>query len=99
MILKYIMVRLVYAKKVTKLSKCNLLHDILNTPKRTKLLNSRYYPILQGFMNILKGKAKFKTFQIILGSGCGSTIIIGMIINKLTTKTDDVMQCHTSTIN
>ena len=89
----------VHGNKVNKRAGCNLLHDILNTPKRTKLLNSHYSPILQGFMNILKGKAKFKTFQIILGSGCGSTIIIGMIINKLTTKTDDVMQCHTSTIN
>ena len=48
--------------KVNKIAECNLLHDMLNTFKRTKKLNKHYYTILHGFMNTRKGRAKFKNF-------------------------------------
>ena len=50
----------IHGNKINNLAECNLLHDILNPSKRTKHLNSHYSPILQGCMNILKGKLKFK---------------------------------------
>ena len=48
--------------EVKNIAECNLLQDIINPPKRTKKLNSHYSPILHGFMNNRKGRAKFKTF-------------------------------------
>ena len=33
-------------KEVNKISKCNLIHDIINPPKRTENININYYPIL-----------------------------------------------------
>ena len=39
---------------------CNLLSNILNPMKRTKSKNSHYSPILQGCMNTLSGKEKFR---------------------------------------
>ena len=50
----------IHEKKVNKLAECNLLHDILNPPKRTKILNRHYFPILQGCMNIRQDKANLK---------------------------------------
>ena len=41
----------IHAKKVNKLSECNSLHDIINPPECTKVLNSRYSHIIQGCMN------------------------------------------------
>ena len=38
----------IHRNKVNKWSECNLLHDIINPPKRIKNLNRNYYPILQG---------------------------------------------------
>ena len=52
----------IHGKKVNKLAECNLLHDIINHPKRTENLNSHYYPIIQGCMNTKNGKAKFNNF-------------------------------------
>ena len=72
----------IHGNKVNKLAECNLLHDILNLHKRTKLLNSHYSPILQGCMNICKGKAKFKNLQIILDSEWSSKLLIGRPIQK-----------------
>ena len=66
----------IHGNKVNKSDKCNLLHDILNPPKRTKKLNNKYSPILHVCMNTIKGKEKFKNFQIILDSGCSSTIVM-----------------------
>ena len=48
--------------EVKNISECNLLHDIINPPKRDKILNRHYSPILHECMNASKGKAKFKTF-------------------------------------
>ena len=72
----------IHENKVNKISEFNLLYDILNPYKRTKLLNSHYYPILHGCMNTQKGKAKFKYFWILLDSGCSSNITGGRQIKQ-----------------
>ena len=54
--------------EVKNIAECNLLHNIINTTKRAKYLNSQYFPILHGCMNTRKGKAKFKNFLIKLDS-------------------------------
>ena len=46
----------IHDNKVNKITECNLLHDIINTPKRTKNVNSHYSPILHGCMNTRKGR-------------------------------------------
>ena len=48
-------------KEVNKVAECNLLHDIINPPKRAKQLNIYYSPILHRCMNTKRVKAKFKT--------------------------------------
>ena len=48
--------------EVKNVVECNLLHEIINPPKCDNNLNGNYSPILHGFMNTRKGKAKFKTF-------------------------------------
>ena len=73
----------IHENELNKISKLNLLHDILNPSKLTKILNVHYCPNLHGCMNAQKGKAKFKNPQILLDSGCSSTILIGRIIKKL----------------
>ena len=65
---------LIHDKKVNKIAECNLIHDIINPPKRAKNLNINYSPILHGCINTRKGRAKIKNFQIILDSGFRSTI-------------------------
>ena len=62
----------IHGNKVNGFTKWNLLSDILNPLKRTKSLNSIYYPIIQGCINTRKGKLKFKSSQILLDSGCSS---------------------------
>ena len=52
----------IHGNEVNKLSECNLLHYILNPPKRTKILNIHYSHIIQGYMNTRKGKEKIKNF-------------------------------------
>ena len=46
-------------------------------------------------MNTLKGKAKFNFFQILLYSGCSSTIVLGILVEKLYPGKDAQMQWHT----
>ena len=41
----------IHDNKLNNISECYLLHDIINASKRTKNLNSHYYPILRGCMN------------------------------------------------
>ena len=50
-------------------------------------------------MNIRKGTLKFNNFQIVLGSGCSSTIVIGRLVGKHTLEKYDVMQRHTQAVN
>ena len=49
-------------KEVKDIAECNLLHDIINPPKRAKILNIHYSPILHGCMNTIKGREKLKKF-------------------------------------
>ena len=83
-------------KKLNNIAECNLIHDIINSPKLTKTLNSYYSPILHWCMNNIKGKAKFKNFQIQLDSGCSSKIVMGRIVEKLNHKgcCDAVTHCQ-----
>ena len=50
-------------------------------------------------MNTRKGKAKFKNVQILLESGCGSTIVMGRLVEKLHTDKYAVMQWHPHVVN
>ena len=86
-------------KEVNKISECNLLHDIINPPKHAKKLNSHHSPILHGFMNTIKGKAKIKNFQILLNSGCSSTILMVRLVEKLHPGKYAMMQWHTQDVN
>ena len=75
-----------HGNEVNKISLCNLLHDMINSSKHTKNLDSYYSPILYGCMNTQKGRAKFNNFRILLDSGCSSTITIKRPITKLLLK-------------
>ena len=48
--------------EVKNIAECNLIHNIINPPKRAKILNSHYSSIIHRCMNTRKGGAKFKTF-------------------------------------
>ena len=52
----------IHDNKANNISECNLLHDIINPPKNSKILNSHYSPILHICVNNRKGKAKLKNF-------------------------------------
>ena len=73
----------IHDKEVNKIAECNLLHDIINPPKRVKNIKINYSPILHEFINTRYGGAKFKSFLIILESGCSSTIVMGRLVKKL----------------
>ena len=68
--------------EVNNKDKCNLIHYILNNPKRTKESNSRYYPILNVCTNTRNGRSKFKNFRILLDSGRSYTIVIGRLVEN-----------------
>ena len=85
----------IHDNEINKISEYNLIHDIINPPKRTTILNSHYSPILHGCMNTRKGRARFKNFRILLESGCSSTIVMGRPFETLYPKRDAVMQWHT----
>ena len=50
-------------------------------------------------MNTRKGKAKFKNFQIILNSGCSSTIAMGKFVEEINPEKYAMMQQHTQAGN
>ena len=54
----------IHDNEVKNIAEFNLLHDIINPPKRVKNINSNYFPILHGWMNIRKGRANLKNFQL-----------------------------------
>ena len=62
--------------KVNNIDEWNLLHDLINPSKHTKILNIHYSTIIRVCMNTRKRKSKFNNFQILLDSGCSSTIVI-----------------------
>ena len=83
----------IHDNEVNNIAECNLLPDIINTPKLTKNLNIHYYTILHGCMNTIKGKSEFKNFRILLDCGCSYTIVTGKIVKNYILK-NDVMQWH-----
>ena len=72
--------------KVNKISEFILLHDMINPSKRTKDINSHYYPILHVCVNTQKGKENFNNFRILLDSGCSFTIVMISLIENLKPK-------------
>ena len=86
-------------KEVNKISKWDLLHDIINPPKRAKILNIHYSPILHGCMNTRKCRAKFKSIRILLDGGCSYNMLMGGLVEKLYPEKDAVMQRHTQAGN
>ena len=88
--------KIIYIKdnEVNNISECNLLHDIINTPKRAKNINSYYSLIIYECMNIRKGIAKLKSLQILLDSGCSSTIVMMRLVEILDPEKYVVMQWH-----
>ena len=68
--------------EVNNIAECNLLHDIINLPKGIKTLKIHYSPILRGYMNTRKVKAKFKNFRVLLEIGCSSTIVMGGLVKN-----------------
>ena len=72
----------IHDNKVNKIYECNLLHYIINPPKRDNHLNFRYSLILHWCMNTKKVKAKFKNFKILLDSVCSSTIVMVNLVEN-----------------
>ena len=85
----------IHDNEVNNIAEFNLPRDTFSTYKRTKILNINYSPILRGFVNTCRGKAKFNNFRILLDSGCNSTVVMRSVITKLTPKEEDVIQWHT----
>ena len=78
--------------EVKNIAKCNLIHDIINPPKRDNQLSSHYSDILHGCIHTRRGKAKFKIFRIIFDSGYSPTIVIRRLVNNLGLEKDAPMQ-------
>ena len=53
----------IHDNEVNNIAECNLLHDIPNSSKFTKNINSHYSPILHGCLNTHMGKSKIKNFE------------------------------------
>ena len=66
---------------------------------RLGLEQVHYSPILHGCMNTRRGKSKFKHFRILLDSGYSSVILMGRLVEKLSTEKDALMQWHTKSGN
>ena len=89
----------IHDNEVNNIAECNLLHGFINAPKRAKNINTHYYLILHGCMNIRKGRARFKNFQILLDSGFIYTILMIWLVDKLYPGKDTVMQWQTQSVN
>ena len=72
--------------EVNKINECNLLHDIMNTYKRNKRLNSHYSHIIRVCTNTQKGRSRFNTFRILLDGRFSSTVVMIRLIKKLILK-------------
>ena len=86
---------LIHGKEVNEIVECNLLYDIINTPKRAKRFIICLYHILHGCMNTRRGEAKFKNFRILLDSGCSFKIEIGKLVGKRLLGKDAMMEWNT----
>ena len=89
----------IHDNKVNIIVEFNLLHDILNTSEHTQNIKSHHFPILHGYMNTCRGRAKFQKFRIFLDNGCISKIIMRTLITTLKTKDDYMMQCYTQEVH
>ena len=89
----------IYDNEVNNVAEFNLLHDIINPPKRAKNVNIHYSPIIHGYLNIKNGRAKFKNFRIILDIVCSSTILIRRLVDKLDPEKYYVIQWQTQAGN
>ena len=76
----------IHRDKVNKITECSWIHDIINSYKLIKFLNSHQYPIMHVCMNTQKDRAKFKNFHILLDSRCTSMIIMRSLIANLNHK-------------
>ena len=85
--------------ELSNISEYNLLHDIINPPKRTNILNIHNSPIIHRCINTRKGKAKFNNIRIILDNGCISTIVMGSMVKKLILEKYAPMQWNTQAVN
>ena len=56
----------IHDDKVNHTYESHSLHDILNPSRRTKDMNSHYSPVIHGFVNTHKGRARFNNFRILL---------------------------------
>ena len=89
----------IHDNEVNNIAEYNLLHDIINPPKCAKNINIHYSPILHRCMNTIKGGAEFKSFQILLDSGCSSTIVMRRLVQNLCPEKYAVMQFQTQAGN
>ena len=85
----------VHDNEVENIFECNLLHEKINPPKRTKNMDSHYSPILCLYMNTRKGRTNINNFRNLLDGGCSSTIVIRRLVEKICTEKDSVMQWQT----
>ena len=80
--------------EVNNIAECNVLHDIINPPRRAKTLNSHYSPILHECTNTRNSKSNFDNFCILLESGCSSMIVMGRLVKKLSSEKYAPMKWH-----
>ena len=89
----------IHDNEVNKTAECNLLHDIINPPKRTKYLNSHNSTTLRGCINTRHGRAKFTNFWIILDSGFSFTVVMGRFVKNVHPEKYSAMRWHTQAWN
>ena len=86
----------IHDNEVNNIAEYNLIHDILDLHKCTKI---QYSPILHGFITTRKGIAKFNYFRILLDSRCSSTVVIVRLVKNLSPRKYAVIQWHTLAVN
>ena len=89
----------IYNNEVKNIYERNLIHNIINTPKRVRNINTHYSPILHGCMNTRKNRARFRKNCILLDSGCSSTILMRRLVNQLGLEEDSPIQWSTQAGN
>ena len=89
----------IHDNKVNNIAECNLLHDIINPPKRAKNINIYYSTILHGCINTRINKARLKNFQNLLDSGCSYKIVMIRLVEKLCPEKYAMMQWQTQAGN
>ena len=85
----------IHDNKINNISEWNLLHDIPNPLKHTRNINSHYFTIMCGCMNMRRGGEKYKTFWILFDSGFSYSVVTRRLTTKHKTKKDDLVKWHT----